>query len=58
MRAALIEFDEKARVVCVYVIADTEGGQFTVEAGLGRLVDGCHWGWFRRLLRPFRRWSR
>lgn len=55
MRAALIQFDEKACVSCVFVILGTKEQQYTVEAGLGRLVDGLHWGWFKRLLRPLRR---
>lgn len=55
MRSALIQFDEKARVSCVYVMSDTEEQQHTVEAGLERLLNGFHWGWFKRLLRPLRR---
>mgnify|MGYP000918071167 FL=1 len=44
MRSALIQFDEKARVSCVYVMSDTEEQQHTVEAGLERLLNGFHWG--------------
>jgi len=56
MPAALIEFNERGGVKCVYLLVDSDSEQQLVERGLMRLTKAHHWAWLAKLYRRARGW--
>jgi hypothetical protein len=51
MIGALIEMDDNGRVRAVYIIANNDREEATVEHCLARITSAGAWAWLRRLFR-------